>query len=31
MKLKKSPAFRERLGVLLHSIRFRLVCGSQPF
>jgi len=25
MKPKKSPAFKERLGVLLHSIRFRLV------
>ncbi|MBE3119606.1 MAG: HAMP domain-containing protein, partial [Candidatus Atribacteria bacterium] len=25
MKPKKFPAFRERLGVLLHSIRFRLV------
>ncbi|HEX7540630.1 MAG TPA: hypothetical protein VF352_00750, partial [Anaerolineales bacterium] len=25
MKPKKPPAFKERLGVLLHSIRFRLV------
>src|SRR5450759_614947 len=25
MTTKKFPAFRERLGVLLHSIRFRLV------